>query len=413
MLLVIHKGSHEIGGNCIELSHDGCSILLDIGQPLDPESVPAPVQDMEPAAVVVSHPHMDHYGLIDVVRKGVPIYLGGLSHSLIDAARLFTARDRLSNDITHITAWQEFEIGPFKISSYLMDHSSPEAFAFLIEADGKRVFYTGDFRAHGRKGKVFEKLIQSPPENIDAIIMEGTMMGRSNDDFPDETSVEDKILEVIRDQDSITFLLCSSQNIDRVVGAFRACKKAGKTMVVDAYTAWVLEKMKQVSKSVPEMSWDQVRVYVPKNQYDVIKEHSDIFGTFRREIFQKDVRIEAGEIHDRAKDILFIARPSMYRTMDRHLKTGPINVIYSMWLGYLEDERYVAKNRRVCEYRTDQQVNFNYAHTSGHAPVEDLKRLVDAIQPKQLYPVHTELRDKFSIFPINVIDLEDGTIREI
>ncbi|MEI8225655.1 MAG: hypothetical protein WCG82_06975 [Bacteroidota bacterium] len=44
-----------------------------------------------------------------------------------------------------------------------MDHSTPEAFAFLIEADEKRVFYSGDFRASGRKGKVYRNLIENPP----------------------------------------------------------------------------------------------------------------------------------------------------------------------------------------------------------------------------------------------------------
>ena len=45
------------------------------------------------------------------------------------------------------------EIGPFRITPQLVDHSAFDAYALLVEADGKRVYYSGDFRAHGRKGR--------------------------------------------------------------------------------------------------------------------------------------------------------------------------------------------------------------------------------------------------------------------
>ena len=35
MRLKIHRGSHEIGGSCVELEAQGQSILLDLGLPLD------------------------------------------------------------------------------------------------------------------------------------------------------------------------------------------------------------------------------------------------------------------------------------------------------------------------------------------------------------------------------------------
>ena len=66
-------------------------------------------------------------------------------------------------------------------------------------------------------------------------------MHRNNDLFPDEEAVEKKIVEVISQQKNISFILSSSQNIDRIVSAYRACKRTGKILVIDIYTAWVLE----------------------------------------------------------------------------------------------------------------------------------------------------------------------------
>jgi ribonuclease J len=34
MKLTIHRGSHEIGGNCVEITTDSTRIVLDVGKPL-------------------------------------------------------------------------------------------------------------------------------------------------------------------------------------------------------------------------------------------------------------------------------------------------------------------------------------------------------------------------------------------
>ena len=35
MQIIIHRGAHEVGGSCVELSYKDTAILLDIGLPLD------------------------------------------------------------------------------------------------------------------------------------------------------------------------------------------------------------------------------------------------------------------------------------------------------------------------------------------------------------------------------------------
>jgi ribonuclease J len=47
-------------------------------------------------------------------------------------------------------------------------------------------------------------------------------------------------------------------------------------------------------------------------------------------------------------------------------------------------------------------------HTSGHAYLEDLKRLVKALNPSVLIPVHTLAGDSFSNHFPNVVRLDDG-----
>ncbi len=88
-----------------------------------------------------------------------------------------------------------------------------------------------------------------------------------------------------------------------------------------------------------------------------------------------------------------------------------VNVIYSQWLGYLKcsnDECYGAE--QIAAYQHDKQIKFVYAHTSGHATVEDLRGFAQAMNPKQLVPIHTEHGDQFKKLFNNVFEIKDHQV---
>jgi ribonuclease J len=178
----IYRGTKEIGGTCLELTADNGKILwIDLGAPLDKTNPNVDYAQNKVDALLISHPHQDHFGLMEEVGSDVPIYIGQLSLDLINATRIFRDIPQLIGNYKIIKAWESFIIAnTFKVTPYLTDHSTPESFAFLIEADGKRLFYSGDFRATGRKSKVYDRMIEKPPLNIDLLFMEGTMMERTN-----------------------------------------------------------------------------------------------------------------------------------------------------------------------------------------------------------------------------------------
>jgi len=392
--IVIHRGAHEIGGTCIQLATEKTTILLDLGLPLSKESILLDVAALKPDAVLISHPHQDHYGLIDMLSPEIPVYIGELGKHLIDATRKLIGNKLHTNNFHHFKSWESFTVGDFTVTPYLVDHSAVDAYGFLIEAEGKKVFYSGDFRAHGRKSVLYDNMIKHPPKDIDLLFMEGTMIDRNNDEFPTETDVEQKIYETIKNQKNITYIISSSQNIDRIVSAFRACKRSSKTLVIDIYTAWVLEQIKLVSGNVPSMEWELVKVYASYNQDKVLKENPEFFGVFRSRIYK--YRVHKEELLANPGNYLFFGKMSHYRNINLYKKVVPVNVIYSQWLGYLS---YSSKDyfgaQEIAAYRNDPQVNFIYAHTSGHATVEDLKRFAGTLKPKMLVPVHTELSAEF------------------
>jgi ribonuclease J len=53
--------------------------------------------------------------------------------------------------------------------------------------------------------------------------------------------------------------------------------------------------------------------------------------------------------------------------------------------GHLPEER----TKAFVDYLKIRGLTINYLHTSGHADAETLHRMVDAIRPKNLVPIHT------------------------
>lgn len=148
-----------------------------------------------------------------------------------------------------------------------MDHSAYDAYALLIEAGGKRLFYSGDFRAHGRKSALFDRLVENSPQNIDALLVEGSSLSRLNTDqrFASESEIEEQLVQVFSATEGIALIHTSAQNIDRIVSILRASKKTGRKLVIDLYAAAILEATG--NQNIPQSDWPDIAFYPPITTY--------------------------------------------------------------------------------------------------------------------------------------------------
>jgi len=417
MKIKILKGTDEIGGSCVEISTANTTILLDYGTPLSDESEKITLES-KVDAILISHPHQDHFGEIVNIDSDTPIYCGKLSLELMNAAKIFTGKEKLSNNFHHFEAWKSFSIGDFTITPYLVDHSATDAYAFLVEADNQKLLYSGDFRANGRKSKLFENMLTDKKlKDVDVLLMEGTMIERSNSEFPDEQSVEQKIYEVLSSNDEISFMICSSQNIDSIVSAYKASKKANKIFVLDIYTAWILEKVKIVSKNIMNLDFQNVKVYKPTletggGQYRKIKDNQDYFKDFGFKIFHKNNIITFDEIKQNPSSYFIKCSHWYIENILGTIEQDKANIIYSQWLGYMKEEFSDVRSVEVYE-NLKAKYNWVYAHTSGHADLESLQKFAKAINPKRLIPIHTEHKEDFKKHFENVAILEDNESYEV
>lgn len=401
MHLRIHHGAAQIGGNCIELASGGATILLDLGLPLDSAPKLPPVSGLSEndgtlLGVVLSHPHLDHYGLLPELRADLPVWLGRGAQKILDAASPFAPNSALPQAITPYDDRKPFIIGPFTITPYLMDHSAYDAYALLVEAEGKRLFYTGDFRGHGRKAKAFERFVANPPANIDVMLMEGTTIGRDEPPYT-EKDVEDQAASLMRDCPSMALACFSGQNIDRFVTFFRASVRSGRTFVIDSYMANLIEALALDSLPDPKTS-DRLRVYLPRAQRRriIADKRFDLIDRFSGR------RIYDEELQASPQRFTMMFRSSMAGDFDR-MDLQRACLLYSLWPGYLERDRTDLR-----EWAQRRDIDFHIVHSSGHASSADLSRMAEAVAPRRLFPIHTVHPERYASLSPNTEIVANG-----
>lgn len=400
----IHRGAKQIGGTCIELAHQGTRIALDLGMPLDgkpgDQGLLPPIAGDGLAAILISHPHLDHYGVLPLLSSNIPVAMGAAAKRIVQAAAPFTRQPLPNLAGPELRDRQPLEIGPFRVTPYLVDHSAFDAYALLIEAGGKRVFYSGDFRAHGRKSGLFEQLIGKPPRDIDVLLMEGSSLSRLEEDdrFPSETELEHDLIQSLKGQEGLAMVHASAQNIDRIVTLFRVAKQTERTFVIDLYSAAILAATGH--PSIPQSDWEKVTLYVPEAQrlaikqngwFDLLKSHS------RHRIFKQGLEAIS------AKAII-LYRPLLMRDLSSEACLKNARFFYSQWSGYLEQGSYASTQA----WLKDHGIQMDYWHTSGHAAPADLKRFAQALAPKSLVPIHSFAPEQYPKLFDNVTPHNDG-----
>jgi ribonuclease J len=404
----IHRGTQQIGGTCVELEAGGERILLDLGLPLDADEVSETLlpdvaglrsPDRSLRAIVISHGHGDHWGLLPLCKRSVPLAMGAATARIMSAAAPFVPNFFAPDLSYELRDREPVEIGPFRITPYLVDHSAYDAYALLVEAEGRRLFYSGDIRAHGRKGALFERMVNHPPQGVDTMLMEGSSLGRLDEDarFPTESEIEARLVESFTPPGFVA-ISASAQNIDRMVSIYRACKRTGRTLLLDLYAMEILKATGNAN--LPAPGWPNLAVYVPEYQRRHIKrtERFDLLEPYKE---ARIYREHMAEIGDRA---VMLFRPAMMRDVKEANLWPKARAVWSQWEGYLQD----GPGAKLKSDLADLGVPFEVIHTSGHASVPDLKRLATAICASRLVPIHTFEGDRFQDYFKNVTRRQDG-----
>lgn len=408
----IHRGTHQIGGSITEIATDKSRILIDFGCDLrkDPDRntdarMIRMIRENVYDAVLFTHYHGDHAGLMEFVPERTPMYIGGLARKVMITIRK-ALRDNpwlsdderadhkrvldtlLKNDDRLINYYdgQSFVVGSgqdITVTPILTDHSACDAYMFVIEAEGKCILHSGDFRTHGRLGRnLFPELGKRlQGRKIDVLIIEGTMMSRGNEAVMTEQKLQERA-EKILSAHPYAFLLCSSTNVESLASFSLAALNCRRPMYVSRYVN------------------QQIGLY--RRHFEKTEERWD-FG------FQKVYAIEPagcsnGKLGMTQREYMrrngFLILVNKYGYLGELMQSfsdcipKPV-MIYSMWSGYIDDphsDTYDPELAKTANMFGKPVI----CHTSGHAVSEDLSKLIRLTAPEQaIIPIHTERPERF------------------
>lgn len=403
MKITIHRGIDQIGGCITEVATSKSRILIDLGQNLpDGEGIVQDKFDNRSAialltagidAIFYTHYHGDHLGLFHLVPETINQYLGRVAKrvALCKYQRLgyIKGREDISaneiNKIEHMLPFgpeQSIEIGDIRVLPYFVSHSAYDAFMFLIEANGKRILHTGDFRGHGYLSKgllpTIKKLILKQGK-IDFLITEGTMLTRLDERVRHENELKREIVELMKQYKNV-FVMCSSTDMERLATFHTANKEViGRPFVCDDFQKSVLEIFTDTAgRKSPLFNFGK--------PYAFWKENSKLVKWMQDKGFCMLVRAT-----DKFDDYLAFLKPQIDR--------NETVLIYSMWKEYINPTGKHA-NKRYLDFIGKFPV-IKKIHTSGHASADCLTEVCNLVNPTSgIIPIHSEHSSNFNKLPI-------------
>jgi ribonuclease J len=356
--------------------------------------------------IILTHGHEDHIGSLAFVLKqlNVPVYgtrltigftKGKLSeYKVLDKAKLHT-----------FGATDRFKVGLFDVEPFRVAHSIPDAVGFAVHTPAGTLVHTGDFKFDQTPvdGQLFDiaRLTRIGQEGVLVLLSDCTNVERPGF-VPSERFVSDAFDKIFQDAPRRIIMACFASNVHRVQQAIDMSAKYGRKVALMGRS---MERNMEMAQQmgylrVPEgtrIRADEIEDYFPQ-QVTVITTGSqgEPMAALSRIAVDdhRKLKIVAGDTVIVSASAIPGNEDAVYRTINHLFRRGA-NVFYDT----------IAK-----------------VHVSGHGYAEELKLMLNIVEPQYVMPVHGEYRmlhmysniaEEMGWPPEDIIRAEIGDIVEV
>ena len=342
-------------------------------------------------AVVLSHYHSDHYGRISLVDPEIPVYCGETTKLIHEAASASGNSALDDRELRTFRTGDKFTIGSMEFVPVHVDHSIPGAYGFIVHTSEATLAYTGDYRFHGKAGKMTTDFMQAASKaKPDVLLTEGTRVGpEAGGANTSEASVLAEARKMVKGTKKLVLSTFRGNDIDRVLTFDAAAKSSGRRLVVSPKVAQLLSSLeKDTGLSIPVVGKD-VLVYLKRKKTGRLDD-KDYYPWERKFIASG---VGAGAIRERQSEFfLHLDTWNFPEVVDIKPERGGA-YIHAATEAYNEEgerEEGVIKN-----WMRHLGFSYNQLHASGHAPMPEVERMVVGVSAKKVVPVHTEHPELF------------------
>jgi len=408
-------GLGEVGRNMAVLEYDGRLLIIDCGvlfpedhQPgvdlilPDFEYIADRLDDIE--AIVLTHGHEDHIGAVPYLlrmRRDIPLVGSKLTLAFLEAK---LSEHRIKPVTQQVQEGQRYRAGHFDCESVAVNHSIPDSLAVAVHTPAGTVLHTGDFKMDqlpldGRITdlRAFARLGE---QGVDLFMTDST-----NAEVPGFTVAEREIGQVL---DSVfataegrLVVASFASHVHRVQQVLDAAHAHGRRV------ALVGRSMVRNMRIAEELGYLQV----PPGVYVDLKQVDDL----------PDDRVVLMSTGSQGEPMAVLSRIA---NRDHRVSVGPGDtvVLASSLIPGNETAVFRVINGLIrLGAKVVHQGNAR-VHVSGHASAGELLYCYNIVRPKNVMPVHGEIRHLVAngalavstgVPPERVVLAEDGVVVDL
>lgn len=355
-------------------------------------------------AVILSHIHQDHSGLVSLLDERIPIICseitGTYAETILEVGTrgleteicnfnprpLDRNENRIERQLDFFKSGVEKRIGEISILPYSVDHSVLGAAGYILKTKSSTILYTGDLR-WGSPNHQTERFIETAAKaDIDVMLCEGTRIGETGS--ASEEYVGERAIKTIKDSKSLVVADFAFRDLSRLSTFYTAAKETGRQLVVSKRDACLLEsigKCSDLQLNLPSPDDKHIRVYLDRKSTGRY-----VKGDYRipeKPYVEAPNAIRADEVHSEQKDLLI------------HLTFWDINelvdinpsprAIYIHSSSEPHNEEQIIDQVRLDNWLDHFKLKKYHYHCSGHVSGMEIKEIIERVKPKTLIPIHT------------------------
>ncbi|MDE1863595.1 MAG: MBL fold metallo-hydrolase [Thaumarchaeota archaeon] len=358
-------------------------------------------------AIILSHAHLDHAGHIAFIDERVPIYCSELTHAILKVLHetqsrsidsevidfkkrpLHNSRDEpVRRDFRLVK--KEFKVNGISIEMIPVDHSVPGACGMIIRTSDQTIAYSGDLRLHGTHGHLTQEFVERlAVEKPDIFLCEGTRIDQA--DKHGEAYVKVNSDKAIAGTKGLVTADYAWKDTTRFKTFFDIAKDTGRRFCISFREAYYIRELSKFIPDLPDINDDNILLYQRKQKTGTYKDTD--YDKEEREFLNMKNTVRADYVNKHQDEIVMeLSYFGLPELIDLKPNPGSLYIKSASEAFNEEQEFDLERLKRWLGHFKMEYANF---HASGHAPQEDLKKVMEGSNAKKIVPIHTDHPELF------------------